>query len=123
VLATYATKSYEISALRETPPSLWRVPPKWDGSFYEANWFEKAVCQFDSRTPASVDGPQQTSCEGLANPKPCPGKQRKQYPLLPVRFPGLEVKHLSSDCKTITVEQSCWEGDIQTPKTKNALHG
>jgi integrase len=33
---------------------------------------------------------------------------------------GLEVRHLSSDCRTITVEQSCWEGDIQTPKTKNA---
>jgi integrase len=33
---------------------------------------------------------------------------------------GLEVKHLSPDCGTITVEQSCWEGDIQTPKTKNA---
>jgi site-specific recombinase XerD len=33
---------------------------------------------------------------------------------------GLEVKHLSRDCRTITVEQSCWEGDIQTPKTKNA---
>jgi integrase len=33
---------------------------------------------------------------------------------------GLEVKHLSDDCRTITVEQSCWEGDIQTPKTKNA---
>jgi integrase len=33
---------------------------------------------------------------------------------------GLEVKHLSADCTTITVEQSCWEGDIQTPKTKNA---
>jgi integrase len=33
---------------------------------------------------------------------------------------GLELKHLSSDCRTITVEQSCWEGDIQTPKTKNA---
>ncbi|HEU5409171.1 MAG TPA: site-specific integrase [Nitrospira sp.] len=33
---------------------------------------------------------------------------------------GLELKHLSSDCSTITVEQSCWEGDIQTPKTKNA---
>jgi site-specific recombinase XerD len=33
---------------------------------------------------------------------------------------GLEAKHLSTDCRTITVEQSCWEGDIQTPKTKNA---
>lgn len=33
---------------------------------------------------------------------------------------GLEIKHLSLDCRTITVEQSCWEGDIQTPKTKNA---
>jgi integrase len=33
---------------------------------------------------------------------------------------GLEVKHFSEDCQTITVEQSCWEGDIQTPKTKNA---
>jgi integrase len=26
---------------------------------------------------------------------------------------GLEVKHLSANCKTLTVEQSCWEGDIQ----------
>jgi len=33
---------------------------------------------------------------------------------------GLELKHLSSDYTTIKVEQSCWEGDIQTPKTKNA---
>lgn len=33
---------------------------------------------------------------------------------------GLEVKHLSSDCRTITVEQSCWGKNIQTPKTKNA---
>jgi integrase len=33
---------------------------------------------------------------------------------------GLELKHLSPDCRTISVEQSCWEGDIQTPKTKNA---
>ena len=33
---------------------------------------------------------------------------------------GLEVRHISSDCKTITVEQSCWSGKIQSPKTKNA---
>jgi integrase len=33
---------------------------------------------------------------------------------------GLEVKHLSDGCQTITVEQSCWQGAIQTPKTKNA---
>jgi integrase len=33
---------------------------------------------------------------------------------------GLEIKHLSSDCRTIAVEQSCWQGDIQAPKTKNA---
>ncbi len=33
---------------------------------------------------------------------------------------GLEAKHFSPDCRTITVEQSCWEGDIQAPKTKNA---
>lgn len=33
---------------------------------------------------------------------------------------GLEIKHLSPDCRTVTVEQSCWEGDIQSPKTKNA---
>lgn len=33
---------------------------------------------------------------------------------------GIEIKHLSADCRTITVEQSCWEGAIQTPKTKNA---
>jgi integrase len=33
---------------------------------------------------------------------------------------GLEAKHLSTDCRTITVQQSCWEGEIQTPKTKNA---
>jgi integrase len=33
---------------------------------------------------------------------------------------GLEVRHLSSDCRTITVEQSCWQKNIQTPKTKSA---
>jgi integrase len=33
---------------------------------------------------------------------------------------GLELKHLSDDCQTVTVEQSCWQGAIQTPKTKNA---
>ena len=31
---------------------------------------------------------------------------------------GLEVKHFSGN--TLTVEQSVWEGKIQTPKTKNA---
>ncbi len=33
---------------------------------------------------------------------------------------GLELKHLSPDCRTITIEQSCWEGDLQTPKTRSA---
>jgi integrase len=33
---------------------------------------------------------------------------------------GLEVKHLSADCRTITIEQSCWQGTIQIPKTKSA---
>jgi integrase len=33
---------------------------------------------------------------------------------------GLEIKHLSPDCRTITVEQSCWGASIQTPKTKSA---
>jgi integrase len=33
---------------------------------------------------------------------------------------GLEVKHLSADCQTITVEQSCWGKSIQTPKTRSA---
>ena len=33
---------------------------------------------------------------------------------------GLEFKHFSDDCQTLTVEQSCWEGSIQTPKTRNA---
>jgi integrase len=33
---------------------------------------------------------------------------------------GLEVRHLSTDCRTITVEQSCWQKSIQTPKTKSA---
>jgi integrase len=33
---------------------------------------------------------------------------------------GLEIKHFSEDCRTITIEQSCWNGSIQTPKTRNA---
>jgi integrase len=33
---------------------------------------------------------------------------------------GLEVRHFSSDCRTITVEQSCWGRDLQIPKTRNA---
>lgn len=33
---------------------------------------------------------------------------------------GLEVKHVSDDARTLTVEQSCWGGEIQSPKTNNA---
>jgi site-specific recombinase XerD len=33
---------------------------------------------------------------------------------------GLEIRHLSPDCKIISIEQSCWNGKIQPPKTKNA---
>lgn len=34
---------------------------------------------------------------------------------------GLEIKHLCDDCTTISIEQSLWEGDIQAPKTANAV--
>lgn len=35
---------------------------------------------------------------------------------------GLEIgKHISEDCRTITVKQSVWEGIVQQPKTKNAF--
>jgi integrase len=33
---------------------------------------------------------------------------------------GLEIRHLSADRRTITVEQSCWGRSIQSPKTKSA---
>jgi integrase len=33
---------------------------------------------------------------------------------------GLEIRHVSTDFRTITVEQSCWGKSIQTPKTKSA---
>lgn len=33
---------------------------------------------------------------------------------------GLGVEHVSADARTLSVEQSCWEGTIQTPKTRNA---
>jgi integrase len=33
---------------------------------------------------------------------------------------GLEIRHLSQDRRTIRVEQSVWEGRVQTPKTENA---
>jgi integrase len=33
---------------------------------------------------------------------------------------GLEIKHLSTDSRTITVEHSCWAGTLQMPKTKSA---
>jgi integrase len=33
---------------------------------------------------------------------------------------GLEIRHFTPDCRTITVEQSVWKGQIQTPKTLNA---
>lgn len=32
---------------------------------------------------------------------------------------GLEIKHLSPDCRIITVEQSVWGRTVQTPKTKS----
>jgi integrase len=33
---------------------------------------------------------------------------------------GLELRHISDDCRTVTVEQSCWNGKVQGPKTVNA---
>jgi integrase len=33
---------------------------------------------------------------------------------------GLELRHVSADRRTITIEQSCWSGKLQSPKTKNA---
>jgi integrase len=33
---------------------------------------------------------------------------------------GLEIKHVSSDCRTITIGQAAWGKIIQTPKTKSA---
>ena len=33
---------------------------------------------------------------------------------------GLEVQHLSPDCRTLTIKQSLWETHIQTPKTRSA---
>ena len=34
---------------------------------------------------------------------------------------GLEIgKHISDDCRTLYIRQSVWEGDRQTPKTRNA---
>jgi integrase len=36
---------------------------------------------------------------------------------------GLEVGHLSPDCRTITVEQSVWEGFVQAPKRRRMLIG
>jgi integrase len=33
---------------------------------------------------------------------------------------GLEIRHVSHDCRAISTEQSCWEGEIQSPKTRNA---
>jgi len=33
---------------------------------------------------------------------------------------GLEIKHVSDDCRTLTISQSVWRGKVQTPKTPNA---
>jgi integrase len=33
---------------------------------------------------------------------------------------GLEIRHISEDFRTITVEQSCWNGKVQAPKTWSA---
>jgi integrase len=33
---------------------------------------------------------------------------------------GLEVKHVSGDCRTLSIEQSAWGTGIQAPKTSNA---
>jgi len=35
---------------------------------------------------------------------------------------GLELgKHISDDCRALSVRQSVWEGDVQAPKTPNAI--
>lgn len=53
------------------------------------------------------------------------GREQVLYPLLAGtglrvgEARGLEVRHVSADRKTITIEQSCWAGNLQSPKTKN----
>lgn len=34
---------------------------------------------------------------------------------------GLEVRHLTNDCRTVNIEQSCWQNQIQLPKTRNSI--
>lgn len=33
---------------------------------------------------------------------------------------GLEVKHVSPDCRILSIEQSIWNQDVQSPKSRNA---
>jgi integrase len=34
---------------------------------------------------------------------------------------GLTIENIFADCSTITIKQSVWGGQVQSPKTKNAL--
>jgi integrase len=34
---------------------------------------------------------------------------------------GLEIKHVQDDCSTLSIEQSAWKSDVQSPKTPSAV--
>jgi len=109
---TNLVKLVVASALDENGEELF--PRKWNNEFMDVPIIEN---QYQ---------PTFTEVEMSAIVEMANGQEQVLYALLAgsgLRMGeafGLEVKHLSTDCRTITIEQSCWEGTIQSPKTKAA---
>lgn len=100
------------SAIGEDGEELF--PRKWNHDFLDLPFIEK---QYQPTFSAET---MSTTVQKAA------GQEQMLYALLAgtgLRIGealGLEIKHLSADRKTITIEQSCWNGKMQSPKTKNA---
>jgi integrase len=109
---TNLVKLIVASALDDNGEELF--PRKWNNEFIDVPIIEN---QYQ---------PTFTEAEMSAIVEMANGQERVLYALLAgsgLRIGealGLEVKHLSPDCRTITIEQSCWQGAIQSPKTKAA---
>ena len=111
---TYANLVKTIVASAKTPKGERLFPREWDNTFID-------LPEIENQHQPAFTAEQVTAIVENAT-----GQYQVLYALLAgtglragEAF-ALEIKHFSNDCQTITVEQSCWQGNIQTPKTKNS---
>jgi hypothetical protein len=107
---TNLVKLVVASALDENGEELF--PRKWNNEFMDVPIIE------NQHQPTFTEAEMNAILE-MAN-----GRERVLYALLAgsgLRMGeafGLEVKHLSTDCRTVTIEQSCWEAPFRVRRPR-----